>query len=416
MVEVIVAISIFALTLSGVAALLGTSLRIVGSSRGRSVAANLASQEMDLVRSTEFTELPLGMVQTTQDVDGTEYTVRRETEWVNQNASTGPCDAPAGSTLSFLRVSVAVSWAGMGATPPPESQTILSPPVGTYDEDSGHVAVSVVDRDGNPQSDVTVVADGPGTPETQVTTSEGCAFFPYQQAGAYEVTISATGYVDTVNASSAAQSLTVTNGTTTSAEFQFDAATTIQVDLEGTTGYPAAAGVPVTIANSHIVPAGVAVYPGTGATRSLPGLFPWADGYSVLAGACSHADPLAESAPGVRIWSEDAVRPAPIEAVPGGSSSATVRMSELEVEAMKDIGSGLEPAPGASVEVRQAPDDGCPSGESYVLGTTDASGIVGAGLPYGIWDVYVDGVLEGTATLDPTEDWSTPETLQVDLT
>jgi hypothetical protein len=66
--------------------------------------------------------------------------------------------------------------------------------------------------------------------------------------------------------------------------------------------------------------------------------------------------------------------------------------------------------------VRQAPDDGCPSGESYVLGTTDASGIVGAGLPYGIWDVYVDGVLEGTATLDPTEDWSTPETLQVDLT
>ncbi len=61
MVEMMVAISIFAFTATGVAALMGTlAAGSRGNNRNRAVAANLASQEMDVVRSTEFTELPLG--------------------------------------------------------------------------------------------------------------------------------------------------------------------------------------------------------------------------------------------------------------------------------------------------------------------------------------------------------------------
>lgn len=408
MVEMVVAISLFAVTATGVAAMLGTSLRLVGTSRGRSVAANLAAQEMDVVRSTKFTALPLGTVETVQSVDGTPYTIRRESEWIDEDASTGPCDAPPGSTLSFLRVTASVSWPGMGTTVPPASQTILSPPVGTYDESSGHIAVSIVDRDGLPRSDVTVVAAGPSGTSSQVTTSDGCAFFAYRNAGSYTVTISAAGFVDTVNAPTSVQSVTVANGTTTAAEFQFDASTTLAVSLSGATIYPAAAGVPVTIANSGILPTGTATYAGTGASRSLPNLFPWADGYSVFAGGCKHADPQGESAPGTRIWGPDAVRPDPIEAVPGGTSSAVVQMPEIEVLATRTVAGVPTPVSGASVQAQHAADDGCPAGANYSLGTTNAAGVTGKGLPFGIWDVYVNGAFVQRVTLDPGGNWATP--------
>jgi prepilin-type N-terminal cleavage/methylation domain-containing protein len=97
-VELMAAISIFALVVTGITALMGTSLNLTRNNRNRAVGANLASQEMDVVRSTTFTDLPLGQVTTTQTVDGVPYSVIRETEWVTQNATTGPCQAPSGTS------------------------------------------------------------------------------------------------------------------------------------------------------------------------------------------------------------------------------------------------------------------------------------------------------------------------------
>ena len=103
MVEIIVAIMIFGIMLTGITITMSTSLNMVRNNRNRSVAANLASQEMETVRamaSTDFTKVANAASPLVQFVDvGTpkvRYTVTRQTEWVLESATNGACDVDPG--------------------------------------------------------------------------------------------------------------------------------------------------------------------------------------------------------------------------------------------------------------------------------------------------------------------------------
>lgn len=148
--ELVVAMSILSLLMLGLAATIGGALTVVRNNRNRSVAANLASQELDIVRETiasSFTSLAPAI--TTQLVGGVPFTVNRELTWVSKNATNGPCDA-ANQTPQVLRVHVWVDWPARRGVPPASADTVLTPPVGAYDPNSGHIAVSVVDSDARP--------------------------------------------------------------------------------------------------------------------------------------------------------------------------------------------------------------------------------------------------------------------------
>src|SRR5690349_5519298 len=93
LIELVVAVSVFAIMGGGIALTIEGGLNLARNNRNRSIAANLASQEMDDVRQTSFTTLPLGLTQHTETVDNVPYTVRRETEWVDNSSATGPCDS-----------------------------------------------------------------------------------------------------------------------------------------------------------------------------------------------------------------------------------------------------------------------------------------------------------------------------------
>ncbi len=100
LIELVVAISIFAIIMIGIAGTLGAGLRMTGSNRRRTVAANLASQEMDVVRSADFQSLvPRTVI---QNVDTVPYTVHRELTWVAKSATAGPCDAGGGGVPQLL--------------------------------------------------------------------------------------------------------------------------------------------------------------------------------------------------------------------------------------------------------------------------------------------------------------------------
>ena len=86
--ELVVATTVFAVMMLGLAATLATGLNLTRNNRNRSVAANLASQEMDTVRSAVFTTL--NALTSTQSVGGVSYTVHRELTWVASNATNGP--------------------------------------------------------------------------------------------------------------------------------------------------------------------------------------------------------------------------------------------------------------------------------------------------------------------------------------
>jgi type II secretory pathway pseudopilin PulG len=403
MIELVMAILIFGLVVSGIAAGMMSTLNLARQNKNRSIAANLASQEMDLVRSTTFTDLPLGQTLSTQSVDGVPYTVDRETEWVTQNASSGPCQAPPGSNLAYLAVAVSVTWPNMAGVKPPLTNTVVNPPVGTYDPLSGHIAVTVHDRGGLPQDGVTVTIVGSTVTDSQTTGVDGCAFFAYEPAGIYTVTLSSTGYVNDQNAAAPSQSATVAAGGIVPLQFQYDAAATVILTLQGKTGGAVPAAIPIGLWNTHTLPAGVRIFPGSGNPRTIGGLFPFSDGYEAWAGSCLDANPEGTNSAGALIYA-GASRLGIANITPGGSVSTTLQMAETQVTT-QTAGGVLRP--GITITATHvAPtlplvETGCPSGEVYTLGTTNSSGQLLAALPYGTWAIKAGATAGGNISLSP---------------
>ena len=200
LIELVIAISVFAVMAGGIASTASSGLNLIRNDRNRSVAANLASQEMDEIRQTTFSALPLsGLTTSTKTVDGVSYDVERQFDFVSTTATTSMCDS-VGGIPKLLRATVQVRWNAMGSIPPVQSNTVITPPVGSFDPNLGHIAVKLSDRDPGvlPEniSGVTVHLTGPSTDRTLNTTAEGCAFFDHLAVGTYTVQLAGTGYVD----------------------------------------------------------------------------------------------------------------------------------------------------------------------------------------------------------------------------
>jgi prepilin-type N-terminal cleavage/methylation domain-containing protein len=389
LIELMAAIGIFSIVMTAVASTLSQSLRITRLNRQRSVAANLAAQEMDAVRATEFAELPLGQVVATQVVDDIPYTVTREAEWITQNATSNACEGVSGSALAYLRVNVFVSWQQMNGVDPVESQTVITPPTGAFDPTKGHIAVTVHDRDAGGQSGVKAIIDGPGGLQQQFTTSEGCAFFPYLTAGSYTVTLDSLGFVDGQGVTTPSQPATVNAGTITAVGFDYDEEATLSLTLQGSAAGPVPNAVPVTVGNTKLLPLGTKTVPGTGSARTVGGLFPYGDGYHVWAGECADADPEGLQADGITPFYPGATRDPALSVTPGGTTAGTVTLPTADVIVTGP--NGITPVAGATVVARHPADNGCAGGEQYTLGVTDATGTVPASLPYGDWEFTVNG-------------------------
>jgi prepilin-type N-terminal cleavage/methylation domain-containing protein len=98
-IEVMVAMMIFAIIFLGVAYSTVTTLRMTADTKSREVAANLAAAEIDAVRAIGD---PFRVQTTsyTQTVDGIEYSVKRKTGWVSASGTTDGCGSGTG-TLQY---------------------------------------------------------------------------------------------------------------------------------------------------------------------------------------------------------------------------------------------------------------------------------------------------------------------------
>ena len=392
------AISLFAVIMLGVAATVDSGLNLTRNNRNRSVAANLAGQEMDLIRTSEFTSL--AAASTTQDVGGVPYTISRELTWVPKSASNGPCDGSGGSP-QLLRVRVSVTWPSMRGVAPVVSDSVLTPPVGAYDPNTGHVAVKVLDRDAGPSFGSSVSVTGPLT-RTMPTNSDGCAFFAYLSPGTYTVSLSTAGYVDRQGNAVPSQVVGVSVGVTASAQFDYDRSATIELTLSPDNGGSVPDGIPVVLGNTVFLPSGTKLFTGTGAARTVADLFPAIDGYQAWAGECADADPQGEMPEGGGPYWPGALRAAAVAPGPGGTAAGTIALRSVAIEVVDQY---AVPVAGATVVATHAPDHVCASGAVYTLGTTDAAGALPAALPYGTWEISVSGRTASlswpSATLDP---------------
>jgi hypothetical protein len=238
-----------------------------------------------------------------------------------------------------------------------------------------------------PQENTSVSISGPDA-STQVTSADGCAFFAFEPIGAYTVTLSRAGYVSDQLLAGPTQSATVGAGSTVSLQFQYDQAATMNLTLAGGAGGAIPNGIGVTLWNTHLLPGGKKSFANAGASASqtLPGLFPYVDGYETFAGSCLAADP--EGMNGAVAIYPGASRGAAIAVTPGGTSAASVALHTMIVQTRTTLGAAR---PNVPVTAKNVTDTGCPTQTTYALGTTDASGNLTVALPFGSWIVGATG-------------------------
>jgi prepilin-type N-terminal cleavage/methylation domain-containing protein len=401
LIELVIAVSVFAVVAAGFTLAMGTSLNITRNNRNRTIAANLASVEMDTIRSTDFEELEAGdPAPRVETVDGVNYTIKRATSWENKAADTTACDAPGGAPEpSFLKATVTVTWPNMAGAAAVTSQTILAPPIGVYDPSAGHIAVKVLDSQAQPASGHLVTTDGPGGAQSRYTVA-GCAFFPFLAEGSYTVALGTTGFVDGEGNPTPSQLAAVSRGSITPVQFDYDEAATLELTLGDDPAYPVPAlnGLDVTVANPALQ-LGSKVFAGTGSLRPIGNLYPYSDGYQAWAGNCPENDPQGLTPEGAPIWPDPpgALRAPALASLPGQVTVGNIVMKRVEVQ-VTDFG-GV-PQPGRQVTASFAGNGSC-SSLSADLGTTDTNGKVFASLPYGSW-VFTAMSQNVNFALDPT--------------
>ncbi len=408
-IELVVAVSVFALMAGSIAATINSGLNLTRNNRNRSIAANLASQEMDAVRQAKFTTLTDGLVQSTQSVDGVAYTVKRESEWVATNAKSGPCDAQ-GGTPQVLRVTVSVYWSNQQGVPPATSSTELTPPIGAYDPNTGHIAVTILDRKAARAAADPVTVTGPGVNKTITTSSDGCAFFDHLPAATYTVSLSTAGFVNGQGTPNPSQSIAVNVGAVSTVQFDYDQAATLSLTLTASAG--ATNALALTLGNTAFLPTGASPpLSGSGLIRTITNLFPWPSGYGVWAGDCADADPEGQKPNSGGAFWPGATRAPALQATPGATTTGTVTVPSFTVNVTQ---TGLAHGPDQISAVHQDTaflatgfhDPGCPGGETVILGSTNSGGLLQAALPYGTWTIQVTGHSPAgswpTLVLDPT--------------
>jgi hypothetical protein len=385
MVELVVAVTVFALVFGAVSLGVGRVLEVNRGNRNRSAGAYLAARQLEEVRAKPFDQVTLGRTTCAYTTAACSlpapYTVVQDVAWAAPGSTTTSCDVPStsGSALAYKRVTVTVTWPDMGGVAPVTSQTLLTPPGGTYDPNDGHILVQVFDRDALPLAGQAVSISGPET-ASQTTTTDGCAFFPYLDPGNYTARLTTSGYVDRQGNQPATQTVGVVASQISRVQVDYDEAATLSVGLVVPSGAVIPSGIAMTVANSNLT-VGTKSFQqastGSGVTRTISPLFPYASGYQVWAGDCADADPAATTG---------GSRGAVLASNPGATTSDNLALQGVDVVVKNALG-GLVKDTNVTVQaIHAAGMAGCPSGETLTAsGRTDGSGKVRVAIPYGTW-------------------------------
>jgi prepilin-type N-terminal cleavage/methylation domain-containing protein len=389
-IEVMVAMMIFAIIFLGVAYSTVTAMKMTADTESREAAANLAAAEIDAVRAIGD-PFEVQTTSYTRTVDGTEYTVKRRTGWVSATGTTEGCGSGTG-TLQYKRVNVAVSWTGRlsadGAVA--HADTMLAPNTRLNDPSTGSILISVQGADGlgEPGVSITVTPNGGGaTPlvtQPAATDTDGCSYAFLASPGSYKVAISRSGYVDTSQSAAPVAAVAVAAGGAASATFQYDAAATYSIAYGDEAP---AATLPDGLATTFFSAYGDFTRPGALGTVSL---HPFASGYTAVIGnhvAASETAPGCVS-PDPAAWPAQTVNGKPLTqgvrgtaaAAPGSTESLRIPMGRIDVQA-----GGAEMRIVAATSPVPSGDPGCGVPTTHTYSALPTSGTVSLAAPFGSW-------------------------------
>ncbi len=417
--EVVVSLVVFAILASAAMAMLLTAIKVGSQNRSRVVAAQLAAEQIEVVRGMRTQDIVIGTT-TLPDVttSGNTYHLVQQATYANSSGTGTACSSATGAQLGYTEVSVTVTWNNMGGVAPVRSDTLKALSIGGADPTKGQLVVSVVNGQNSPVSGQVVSLSPSGG--TQTTGSDGCAIFTGLAPGSnYSASLNTSGYVDTLGVQNSTQgSQTVNGGALTKVQFSYDQAAALAITWVAPAGglTPAVFSslTPVTLVNTAYPngykgfldctdPNKVTGYCATGAgtsasPRSIPGLFPSSSGYSIYAGTCLDAVPTSGG-------------PAATAVTAGQTTAANVTMGEVNVFAYKTVSGVSTPQNAVTIYAVHAADAGCPSGQILNLGSTANTGKLNALLPYGKWTISSSQtVITGSKVASVTPTISVPNT------
>ena len=327
-VEVVVAMFIFAIISTGTLYTMVTVLQTTRDSRAKQVAANLAAQDIDLARdyANLFQLLPTSY---TVPLNGDTFTVTRDTEWVTGAGNDVKCET-GGAALNYKRVNVTVTWDNMASsTKPVRSDTVIDPNSRITDPTKGTILVYVRTGSGAGTPGVVVSATPSSTPNgaqkpspsSAVTDATGCAYILKVTPGNYDITISHPSgkYVDEQQKTESVKNLGLQANATASAGFQYALGGSILANYASNyvnSTRPFVATDMATLFSSTY---------GAFAAPRAPGdtflLHPFQSGYEIIGG-----DPTDCLAMDAEMWTPDILgrkaEPAPTSAASSGSTVA----------------------------------------------------------------------------------------------
>lgn len=422
LVEVVVSSAVLMLITLGTLSLIDGSQGTSIKNRARNVAAGLAEQDQERMRSTRVLDLNNYAGTQTITVGGVPYRVESKSEWL-RDASGSPVSCTSGTgEAEYMRItSTADDVSGATGVRPVTINSIVSPDVGTFGPGQGTLSVEIKDRSGAGQPGIPITVTGPQA-GTVTTDANGCAVFNYYKVGAYTVSYSKPGYVNTLGVQAVSIGGQINAGTVNPTPQQLydrPASITIAANTRKSSGgalvatnldVPASAVKDaVTVANSGIGNAtgGRLFFTGSVPLASVtaPGLFPFANGDTVYAGNCATNDPATAAVAG-----DPYKTMAPVALTPGASSSATVFQPWLQVKVKR----GSAYYAGATVYAKEA---GCGTVYKLTNPTAATTGLTEDSLPWGKYLLCAtDGTREvKTAAGAVSLDKSTRETAPGDL-
>ncbi len=285
LIEVVVAMLVFAIIATGFLYVMTSGLVQTRDTRARVVAANLAAQEIDLVRSAGSV-LDVTNATYTKTLNGDTFHVTVSWSWATSTGGSATCEAGAATgALTYKRVTVEVTWDNMPpGGRPVYSDTAFTPRSKLNDPERGTILVGVIDAAGVGVSGVTVSLPSSSGVAAVTTDSDGCAYLlKVPPAESYTVTASKSGYISDQQVSAPTATVPVTAGTTSRASFSLDRAATFPLTYANNVA--GAKSLPDNLTTTFISTYGN--FQATSTTTANPKSFtrfPLSSGYSIVAG------------------------------------------------------------------------------------------------------------------------------------
>ncbi len=337
LIEVIVSAAVLAIISLAVLAGIDGAQRSTGREKARSVAAALAEQEQEKLRSQQFDTLVgyAAAAPAVQNVPvgGITYQVKDEVFWQVDSASGQNQCTSSSSDASYLRITSTVTSTLVGTTIQPVKVSSLVAPSIQYSASHGSLGIKVADRNNAGVGGIVVTTGGKAA-YSGTTNSDGCVLFSNIPIGTYTATVNTGGYVDTSGAQQVVlQDQEVVSGSVTVGSITYDRAATVAATVQSyppnatssttyfTSKAPAVSGVNGTkVGLIRTTP-----NPVTAATYSMissPALFPFTNKYAFFTGQCEYSNPSTydTTSPAFSYWASSPTPPGQIQALPGQSS------------------------------------------------------------------------------------------------